>query len=473
MEDTNEKGSRLVLISNGEPYAHEFQGEKIVRNKLAGGLTTGLDPMMQKDKGLWIAWGRGEADFEVVDKDNKVKVPDENGYSLKRIDLSMSEKNGFYYGFSNEVLWPICHSFNNIANFKPVYWNIYRDVNQKYAEAAVEEIKEDDMIWVHDYHLTLVPSFIKKQKKNAKISFFWHIPWPSWESFRTIPWKKEIMNGMLSSDFIGFHTPLFVKNFLRCAHKLGAKVDFEKNIITYNDHKTRVTSIPLGIDYNNFKELSTNKSLEKKAKELKEYYHAEKLIFGVDRLDYTKGILERLKAMDLLFEKYPQYIGKITLVQRTSPSRTEVEKYQEMRREIDRTIAHINGKYQQDEWTPIKNFDRSVPQEKLLPYYRAADIALVTPLIDGMNLVAKEYVAAQDNGVLILSDFAGASRVLNDALLVNPYHIEEVTENIHKALQMSEDDKLKRLNSLKNKVKKYDINWWRDIFLEKWAEVYE
>ncbi len=467
------KKRRLTLISNGEPYAHKYKDGKIYCEKLPGGLTTGLDPLMQEDKGLWIAWGRGEADFEVVGENNKVKVPDENGYTLKRLKLSSGEQDGFYYGFSNEVMWPICHAFINKANFRQNYWYTYRKVNKKYAKTTLEELTENDLVWVHDYQLSLVPGFIREEKSTAKIALFWHIPWPAWEAYRTLPWRKEILEHMLAADFIAFHTEQFVYNFLDCAKKIGAEINFKNKTIELNNHKSKVAAIPLGVDYEGFKKEIKNKELYKKASRLKEKYHAEKLIFGVDRLDYTKGILERLKALELLYKNYPGYIGKVTMVQRIAPSRTQVLEYREMRETINEKIAEINGKYQKDEWVPIKYFYSSVPQQKLLPYYLAADIALITPLIDGMNLVAKEYLAIQDNGILILSEFAGAARDLNEALLVNPYDIEAVADIIHYALQMSAHEKKERLRKLKTKVKNYDINWWRNNFLQEWEKVYE
>lgn len=465
--------NRLVLISNGEPYAHKIKNGQTVCKKLPGGLTTGLDPIMQKDKGLWIAWGRNENDFKVVNNENKVKVPDKDGYTLKRISLTKEEKDGFYYGFSNEVLWPISHSFPSKANFNPQYWKMYHQVNNKYSEAALEEIQEDDLIWIHDYHLTLVPEMIKKKKSNARISFFWHIPWPAWEAFGSIPWKKQILQGMLASDFIGFHTTELVNNFLKCARKIGAKINRKNNYIHLENHKTKVAAVPLGIDYNNFKEKKNNKYIQKISNETKNNYNCEYLIFGVDRLDYTKGILQRLQAIDKFFEKYPRYKGKVTLVQQVAPSRTKVKEYKEIREQINQTIADINGRYQNDTWEPIKYFWDSVPQDELIPYFMAADIALITPLIDGMNLVAKEYVATQDEGTLILSEFAGAAEELTTALKVNPYHTEKVAEAIHKALKMSVKEKKQRFEKLKKVIQKHDINWWREKFLQEWMEVYE
>ncbi|RAK06325.1 trehalose 6-phosphate synthase [Halanaerobium saccharolyticum] len=465
------KQKRLVLVSNGEPYKHVNQNQEIKQEKLAGGLTTGLDPMMQEDNGLWIAWGRGEADFKVVNQENKVKVPDENGYTLKRIQLSEEEKNGFYYGFSNEVMWPISHTFISKANYKKEYWQSYKKVNQKYADSVKEELQEDDLVWIHDYHLALLPGLLAES--SAKTSLFWHIPWPAWEAFRTIPWREEILEGMLAADFLAFHTDSFVYNFIDCAKKLGADVNFSTREIYYQGSKTRVESIPLGIDYHRFHQLAEDEEYLEKARNIKQEYSAEKLVFAVDRLDYTKGIEERLEGIDRFFEKYPEYQCRVTFVQRVAPSRTGIEEYQQMKERIEKKVAEINGKYQKDRWQPVKYFYGSVPQEELLPYYKVADLALITASIDGMNLVAKEYLAVQDSGVLLLSEFAGAAEYLDSAIKVNPYDVEAVADSIYQGLEMPESEKKERLKKAQADLKEYDINWWRDTFLEKWLDSYE
>ena len=465
------KQKRLVLVSNGEPYKHVLENQEIKQQKLAGGLTTGLDPMMQEDNGLWIAWGRGEADFEVVDQDNKLKVPDQDGYTLKRVKLSEEEKNGFYYGFSNEIMWPISHTFISKANYRKEYWQSYKKVNNKFADNIKEELEEDDLVWIHDYHLALVPGLLAES--GAKTSLFWHIPWPAWEAFRTIPWRKEILEGMLAADFLAFHTDLFVYNFLSCTKKIGAEVDFSAREVYYQGSKTKVESVPLGIDYQRFKNLAHDKDYLEKARSVKESYNTEKLIFAVDRLDYTKGIEERLKGIDRFFEKYPKYKSKVTFVQRVAPSRTGIEEYQNMKERIDRKVAEINGKYQKDQWQPVKYFYGSVPQAELLPYYKAADLALITALIDGMNLVAKEYLAVQDSGVLLLSEFAGAAEYLDSSIKVNPYNTEAMADSIYQGLEMPDSEKKERLQMAQADLKEYDINWWRDYFLEQWIDSYE
>ena len=469
----------LVMISNAEPYAHKYYNNKIVQEKQPGGLTTGLDPLMQDlDNSVWVAWARGEADFEVTDKNNSIKVPDENGYKLKRISLDKTEENGFYYGFSNQTLWPICHNFITKANFSPINWQIYKNVNKKYAKAALAEINGDEMIWVQDYQLSLVPKYIKEENPEAKIAHFWHIPWPPFEIFNTIPWRREILEGLLAADLIGFHTKNQAKNFIETARKNGAEVNYNNKsdfigVIDYNNHKTQVIALPLGIDFNGLNQKAKSKEVKGKAEDLKKYYSANRLLVAVDRLDYTKGITQRLQAIDKLLEKYPEYKEEITLIQRIAPSRVHIPEYEEMENEIDRTIGDINGRYQTADWQPIVYYKGSVPQDELLPYFLAADAALITPLIDGLNLVAKEYIAVKENGQLILSDFAGSANQLEGPIFTNPYDIDATAQAIAKAISSKEKVKEARYQQMLKIVKSQDINWWRDKFLKTWNGIYE
>ncbi|KXA91863.1 alpha,alpha-trehalose-phosphate synthase, partial [candidate division MSBL1 archaeon SCGC-AAA259D18] len=455
---------RLILVSNAEPFIHRWEGNEIVSKKLAGGLTTALDPLIRKFGGTWIAWGRGEADFEVLDSNRKVKMPEEeNSYELKRIHLSEEEVEGFYLGFSNELLWPIFHSFperSSLGNYQSSEqkWEIYRDVNQKYANGTMEEFKEGDLIWVHDYHLTLVPKIIRGECPDANIAFFWHIPWPSWEIFGNLPWRKEIMDGLLNSNFIGFHTSALKDNFLSCAEKIGKKVKYDDSIVKADGGPTKVSSVPLGIDYDRFSSLAAKKSVQEEAQKLKRSIPAKKIILGVDRLDYTKGIPQRLRAFELFLEEYPEFQGEVTLVQRIPPSRTSAKEYKSTLKKINRIIGEINGKFEKTEWTPIKSFHRFLPEQKqLIPYYIAADIALVTPLIDGMNLISKEWIASTNDGVLILSEFTGAAEELKEAIHVNPYNTREVVKGIEKALRMDEKERKTRLKKLKRRISEKDL----------------
>ncbi len=472
--------SDLIIISNAEPYVHNREGDEIVCENLAGGLTSALDSLIQKTGGVWIAWGRGDADFEVVDSNGKIRMPEgEESFELKRIDLSEKEIENFYLGFSNEVLWPICHSFPEKAALEDYYsseemWETYKKVNQRYADAAIEEIEGGEFIWVHDYHLTLVPGMIKKECPNSNIAFFWHIPWPPWEMFGNIPWRTDIMDGMLNSDFIGFHTVSLKENFLYCAKRIGRDVNEENSTVSDGDNTAKVDFIPLGVDFDKFDSLASSESNKKKARELRENISSRNIILGVDRLDYTKGIPQRLRAFELFLEQNPEFLGEVTLVQRIPPSRISADEYQSILRRINRVIGEINGKFEEAKWTPIKSFHRFLPdQEDLIPYYLAADVALVTPLVDGMNLVSKEWIATADDGVLILSEFAGAAEELTEALSVNPHNTRQVAQSIKEALTMPKEERKERLKRLKERVKERDLEWWREEFVKRWLKVYE
>lgn len=459
-------GERLVVVSNAEPFQHVYEEGKVVQEKRAGGLTTGLDPMMKNSNNLWIAWGRGDADFEVTDESGRVKVPDEEtGYTLKRVKLSEEQINGFYYGFSNSSLWPICHSFPHKAQLDKSNWETYKRVNKKFAENVIEEVKPGDRIWIHDYQLALVPKMIRDELPNAKIALFWHIPWPPWETFGIIPSKQELVEGMLGADFIGFHTSWLVHNFLDTVYKLGGAASRGDNRARLNSNSAIVKDIPLGIDTNFF-----NKSQEQmeKAEQLKQDFNCSKLVLSVDRLDYTKGIDRRMEAISTFFDKYPQYKGEVSFIERVSPSRSRVQEYKNMREKIERMIGQINGKLRGERWVPIRYFYQHLPQEELIPYYLSADIGLLTPLIDGMNLVAKEYVASREKGTLILSEFAGAAETLTEAIQVNPYNPEGVADALHQAISTPEDEQEKKFAKMKNKLNQMDIHWWRDRFLDEW-----
>lgn len=458
--------NRLILVSNAEPYQHVYNGEEIEQEKIAGGLTTGLDPIMRNSDHLWIAWGRGDADFEVVDDNGKIAVPDdETGYTLKRLNLTQKEQNGFYYGFSNETLWPICHSFPHKAIFKLENWKAYKKVNEKYAAAVLEEMEKGDRIWVQDYQLALVPHLIREQRPQANIALFWHIPWPPWETFGILPAREEIMKGMLGADFIGFHTPWLVHNFFDSVDKLGGAVNRHENLARKGDQSAVVRAIPLGIDCDFFQPTDQQ---QQAATQLMENLMAKKCILSVDRLDYTKGIDKRIEAIRTFFKKYPQYQGDITFIQRISPSRSKVEEYKQMRENIEQWVGQVNGEFQREEWVPIRYFYQHLPQEELIPYYLSSEIALITPLIDGMNLVAKEYVASREKGMLILSEFAGAAKTLTEAIQVNPYNAEEVADALDQALQTPLEVKERKFRQMKEKLERMDIHWWRERFLDEW-----
>ena len=474
-EDKKINKKRLIIVSNREPYSHEKTEEGIICRRSVGGVVSALDPLMQERRGIWIAWGSGSADFIVCNSDNEVLVPNDNPkYILKRVELSKDEIDNYYQGFSNRVLWPLFHLFIEKMHIKEEYWNFYRKVNEKFAKTVIDETNSDDLIWIHDYQLSLVPYFIRKVRPNAKIALFWHIPWPPWEIFDSLPQRDELLEGILESDLIGFHAKSYVRNFIECAiRKRGVEVDAKKSIVKVSNNKTKVRHFPLGICYKDFAYSKESQYASKNASQLKERYEATHLILGVDRLDYTKGILKRLKAFELFLEENPQFRKKAVLAQVVTPSRYEIEEYNEMKKEIDETVGQINGRFGTEGWTPIKYFYRKISQQSLLEHYEAADVALLTPLRDGMNLVAKEYIASKEKeGVLILSEFAGASEGLNEAITVNPYDIQATAGAIKIAVEMPAEEKRQRFQSMKKKVKERDADWWLKKFLKEWEKIY-
>jgi len=430
---------------------------------------------MQAHKGIWIAWGSENADFLVTDSENTLKVPQENpSYSLKRIFLTKKEIENYYHGFSNRVLWPLFHLFIEKMRPKEIYWDIYRKVNKKFAQNVIDEFHKGDYIWIHDYHLSLVPYFIKQKEPEAKLAFFWHIPWPPWEIFCTLPWRKELLEGILMSDYIAFHTSSYVSNFINCAERQpGTKINERKKIISLNEHKSKISHYPLGISYKEYHQSANTPALLKRTIKLKKLYGNKKLILGIDRLDYTKGILHRIKAFELFLEENPKYREKVVLVQIASPSRNKIEEYMAMKKEIDEAVGRINGKYRSETWTPVMYFSKEIPYTSLLTYYRISDIGLFTPLRDGMNLIAKEFIASNnENTVLILSEFAGASEELTEAIMVNPYDLHSISDAIKTAVEMSLTEKKSRFQSMKKKIEEHDSEWWYKNFLKEWKRIY-
>ena len=460
--EVSEDSEELVIVTNREPYTHERTSDGVVCKKAIGGVVSALDATMQQWGGTWIAWGSGKADF---DEGDAVEVPcDSPRYRLKRVKLSPTDKQLYYRGFSNRILWPIFHLFTERAVFSTRYWKVYQRANRKFASSVEEVAGPDSYVWVHDYHLSLVPSMVRGAVE--RIGFFWHIPWVPWGTFSKIPWREEIFNGLIGSDLIGFHTKYHVRNFLECAEEIGYHVDKKRSVIHHEDREVKIKAFPVGINYQEFASAKTKPS------GIREKVEGDKIIFGIDRLDYTKGILERMLAFEEFLNQNPEWHGKVTLLQVATPSRTRVEEYRLLKQDVERSVGRINGEYSTLDWTPVQYFYHTISFDQLLQYYRAADVALVTPIMDGMNLVVKEYIAAKDIGVVILSEFAGAAEELGEAILVNPYDIHALAESIKKALEMPEEEKKKRFKALKGKVKRQDINWWMEKFFHEWEKVY-
>jgi len=472
------EGKKLVLVSNREPYIHEKEGPGIRCIVPAGGLITALDPVMRVCDGLWIAHGAGDADRETVDGNDTLRVPPKDpAYTLKRVWLTKEEEDGYYYGFANEGLWPLCHITHTRPDFRLEDWTHYREVNGKFADALLQEIagEESPLILVQDYHLALLPSLIKEKRPDAKVAIFWHIPWPNPEAYGICPWRQEILQGMLGSDIIGFHIQFHCNNFLETVDRfLESKIDWEQFSVTRAGHTTLVKPFPISVNFEQSFGTGFPEDWPLKGDLLRGVgVQAEFLGVGVDRIDYTKGIPERFRAIERFFEKYPQYLGRFTFVELGAPSRTHIKKYRDLMAEIEESVDKINWRFQTKTWKPIVFLKAHHTHEAIAPWYRASDLCMVTSLHDGMNLVAKEFVSARDDedGVLILSQFTGASRELKDALVVNPYDIEQMADAICLALRMPLEERLDRMGRMRANVRDYNIYRWAGKLIAELARL--
>ena len=471
-------GKKLYLVSNREPYLHEKDGPGIRCIVPAGGLVTALDPVMRVCDGLWIAHGSGDADRETVDGNNKLRVPPkEPAYTLKRVWLTKEEEDGYYYGFSNEGLWPLCHITHNRPEFRLEDWAYYRKVNEKFADALLEEItgEEAPLVLVQDYHLALLPLLIKEKRPDAKVAIFWHIPWPNPEAYGICPWHQEILQGMLGSDIIGFHIQFHCNNFLETVDRfLESKIDWEHFSVTRGGHSTLIKPFPISVSFELHPGASVSETWPTKEDLLRMLgVEGEYLGVGVDRIDYTKGIPERFRAIERFFEKYPEYLGRFTFVEMGAPSRTHIKKYRDLMTEIEDEVEKINWRLRTKTWLPIVFLKAHHTHEAIAPYYRASDLCMVTSLHDGMNLVAKEFVAARDDedGVLILSQFTGASRELKDAIIVNPYDVEQMADAIRLSLEMPPEERSARMGRMRDTLLEYNIYLWAGKLIAELARL--
>jgi trehalose 6-phosphate synthase len=469
--DKKLKNRKLVIISNREPYTHIFKGDEITWFRTAGGLTVALDSMAAACGATWVCHGDGNADFKVTDAAGIVQVPPDNPkYALKRIRLSKTDVSEFYEGFSNETLWPLCHVCYVRPKFILKNWITYQKVNKKFAEAAVEEAEPGSIIFIQDYHLCLVAKYIKELRPDLTTVMFWHIPWPNPEVFRICPWKEEILEGLISNDILGFHLKYHADNFAETVdHEIECRIDWEKMKINKGTTVSKICAYPISIDFKSIFSAAdsekTQKTIEEKKKELRLYNC--KIGLGVDRLDYTKGIPERLDAIDRLFEKYPEHINSFTFIQVGVPSRTNIEDYQSVVNNIEAKCRDINIKYSTEDWEPVKFLKGQHSFDVLIPFYKMADVCIVSSLHDGMNLVAKEFIAASDNnrGVLVLSSFTGAARELEQSLLINPFNTEEFTEAIHSALTMNPEEQKSRIERMRITIAENNIFTWAQAIL--------
>lgn len=459
---------RIIIVSNRLPVKIQQKGHETTYKTSEGGLATGLGSIYKEGNNLWIGWPGA-----IVNDIDKGRVTgDLAALNLYPVFLTQREINDYYEGFSNETLWPLFHYFPTYANFKPKDFDAYYEVNQKFARAILSTANNDDVIWIHDYQLMLVPQMVREALPDVSIGFFQHIPFPSYEVFRLLPWRKELLNGLLGADVIGFHTYDDVRHFISATNRI-INISGSANELQPGQRKVLIDAFPISIDYRKYRGLAESNQTRRTEKKLKQLMNYNKLIISIDRLDYSKGIIQRLQAYQLLLERHPELKGKITFVQLVVPSRDTVTKYVELKEQMNRMVSEINGRFGTLGWQPIQYFYRSFPENLLSALYKAADVALVTPLRDGMNLVSKEYIASKPDqrGVLVLSEMAGASRELSEALIVNPYDIWHFAETIFQALNMPEDEQKKRMLAMQQTVSKFDIHHWVNNFMQRLEEV--
>jgi alpha,alpha-trehalose-phosphate synthase [UDP-forming] len=470
---------RLFVVSNREPYMHVRRGKTIAVNVPASGLVTALEPVLRACGGTWVAHGSGDADLEAVDKHDRLMVPpDDPHYTLRRVWLSKDEEEGYYYGFANEGLWPLCHIAHTRPLFRASDWKHYREVNQKFADALLEEMESvaRPVVLVQDYHFALLPRMIKQKRPDARVAIFWHIPWPNPEAFGICPWQRELVDGLLGADLLGFHIQAHCTNFLQTVDRtVESRIDWDHFSVQRLDHSTAVRPFPISVEMANAPaEVPRESAYEERGSLLKALgIEAALMGVGVDRMDYTKGILERFLAIERFLEKYPRYQGVFTFVQIGAPSRTHIKRYHDLQAELEAEADRVNWRFQADQWKPIVLLNRQHSHKEIEAYYRAADLCLVTSLHDGMNLVAKEFVATRhdDRGVLILSCFTGAARELRDALQVNPYDIDQTAEAIRAALEMQSEEKQLRMQRMRKIVRERNVYRWAGSLIGELCEV--
>jgi alpha,alpha-trehalose-phosphate synthase [UDP-forming] len=474
-------GGRLFVVSNREPYAHQQNGKSIEVIVPPSGLVTALEPVLNACDGTWIAHGSGDADKEVVDSHDRLRVPpNDPHYTLRRVWLSKEEEEGYYYGFANEGLWPLCH----IAHERPVFraqdWQHYQEVNRKFCDALLEEIEDirKPVVLVQDYHFALLPRMIKEKRPEARVAIFWHIPWPNQEAFAICPWQRQLVDGLLGADLIGFHIQSHCNNFLQTVDRVvESRVDLEHFSVVRQNHRTVVKPFPISVALTEDEAVATDKYgadyAERSAVMRSLGVESAFLGVGVDRVDYTKGIHERFRSIERFLEKYPKYRNHFTFVQIGAPSRTHIKRYHDLMAELEAEAERINWRFQSGKWKPIIFLKRQHSHEEIERYYRAADLCLVTSLHDGMNLVAKEFLAARhdERGVLILSQFTGAARELRDALRVNPYDIDQTAEAIRVALEMDPEEKRARVHRMRKVIKEQNIYRWAGSLITELCEL--
>jgi trehalose 6-phosphate synthase len=472
-------GDRLfIVVSNREPYVHSLADGKVTWNRPVGGLTGALDPVMRASGGTWIAQGTGDADRKVVDKNSRVAVPPDSAeYTLRRVWLTEEQVKGFYLGFSNEGLWPLCHLVFTPPVFDESDWQTYQKVNRIFGDAVLKEIGDKKaVVLVQDYHFALLSAYLKYKNPALTIGQFWHIPWPPYDVFRTCPWHREILAGMLGNDLLGFHTGAYCRNFVESVERgLGAGFDAKKMTVNLEDRVRFVEPFPISVDFDAIDAQAGEKAVLKEMADITCEHNLDGKIIGVgmDRMDYTKGIPERLKALDRFLADNPAYRGKVVFIQAGMPTRTQLDAYKDTGRRIDELTAAVNARHGTDSYRPIVEMNRQLSPVTLNALRRLARFCVVSALHDGMNLVGKEFVAARGDGdgVLILSEFTGAAEELTDALLINPFDTAGFAEQIKAAVEMPEAERRRRMENMRRVVSDNNIYRWGANMVARLMEI--
>jgi len=453
-------GKKIAIVANKPPLSVvEKEGEEVIE-KSVGGLTASLEPLVRSLRGQWFCTIK-DSDVVLSESLNNLSFP------VIPLKLSESEITGYYEGYANEQLWPLCHSFPSTCFFNDQDWSTYSLVNEKMADLVASQVDEDTFVWVNDYHFFLLPTLLRERNPKINIGFFLHIPFPGEDIFKILANRKTLLKGLFGADLIGFHTSSYVRQFLDCVHTLFPQVKQGQNHLSIDHRQVRVQEFPISIDYEKFCERARSQVVQDKVQELKEAYRSDMIAISIDRLDYSKGPVERLLAIEHFFDINPEYIKKISFIQLSVPTRTHIIAYRQLKKKVDAETGRINGKFAIDGWSPIHYIYNTLPIDDLVAHYVLSDLALVLPLRDGLNLVAKEYIASHVNedGALILSEFAGASEELKEAFLVNPYHKNLVAAAIKAAIEMPEEEKRARMRRLRERVANHNIfDWMQDYF---------
>jgi trehalose-6-phosphate synthase len=460
---------QIIVVANREPYVHRFvgDGKTVECTRPASGMASALDPVMRASGGVWVAHGSGDADRATVDQFDRVAVPPEDpSYKLRRVWLTKEQEEGYYHGLANEGLWPLCHNTFTRPVFQPRHWEMYRQVNALFGDAVLQEAGDQPtLVFIQDYHFALLARYLKERNPNLTIAQFWHIPWPNREVFRVFPWKEELLDGLLGNDLLGFHIRYHCQNFMDSVDRtLEARIDHEQAEIVQNSKTTLVRPFPISIDFDRRSAMAASTEVEGEIRRLGQLRrHRDHFLgIGIDRIDYTKGIPERLRAFDRLFEKYPDFQGRLTFFQVGVPSREHIPQYQLIDSEIDRLVEQVNRRWSTPGWRPVLYHKRNFTDVEMIALHRLADFCIVSSLHDGMNLVAKEFVASRfdEDGVLLLSQFTGSSLELTDALLFNPFAVDELTEAIRQALEMAPEERKRRMQRMRAAVRDSNVYRW-------------